>query len=93
LLEAASIGRPLIATDAIGCRDALDDGINGYLVRVGDSGDLAEKCERFAALPPESQALMGLASRRKVELEFNERLVFDKYLDCLHALHPGRTCV
>ncbi|MEQ1804162.1 MAG: glycosyltransferase family 4 protein [Burkholderiaceae bacterium] len=89
LLEAASMGRPLIATDAVGCRDVLDDGSNGYLVRIGDSDDLAEKCARFAALPHEAQARMGLASRRKVEREFDEQLVFDKYIQ---YLTPLRAC-
>ena len=82
LLEAASMGRPLIATDAVGCRDVVDDGDNGYLVRVADAGDLAEKCARFAAASPVEQQRMGSASRAKVELEFDERLVLAKYLDC-----------
>jgi glycosyltransferase involved in cell wall biosynthesis len=89
LLEAASMARPLIATDAVGCRDALDDGINGYLARVADSNDLAEKCRRFAALSNDEQARMGQASRRKAEREFDERLVFDKYLDCLRPLRAA----
>ena len=86
LLEAASMARPLIATDAVGCRDVVDDGSNGYLVRVADSGDLAEKCARFAALSVDEQSRMGLASRRKAEHDFDEQIVFAKYLACLRAL-------
>jgi glycosyltransferase involved in cell wall biosynthesis len=89
LLEAASMARPLITTDWVGCRDALDDGINGYLVRVADSNDLAEKCRRFVALSNDEQARMGQASRRKAEREFDEQLVFDKYVDCLRALRAA----
>ena len=89
LLEAASMARPLIATDAVGCRDALDDGINGYLARVADSNDLAEKCRRFVALSNDEQARMGQASRHKAEREFDEQLVFDKYLDCLRPLRAA----
>jgi len=82
LLEAASMGRPLIATDAVGCRDVVDDGVNGYLVRIADAGDLAEKCARFAAASPVEQQRMGDASRAKAEREFDERLVVAKYLAC-----------
>jgi glycosyltransferase involved in cell wall biosynthesis len=88
LLEAASMGRPLIATDAVGCRDAVENGRNGYLVRVADAADLAEKCARFAALPPEEHVRMGQASRQKVECEFDERIVFDASLECLSVLRP-----
>ena len=85
LLEAASMARPLIATDAVGCRDVVDDGVNGYLVRIADSADLADKCTRFAALHVAEQERMGLESRRKAEREFDEQIVFAKYLDCTRA--------
>ncbi len=86
LLEAASMGRPLIATRAPGCRDVVDDGVNGFLVDVGDGADLADKCMRFAALADDDRARMGSASRAKVEREFDERLVVQKYLECLRPL-------
>jgi glycosyltransferase involved in cell wall biosynthesis len=89
LLEAAGMARPLITTDAVGCRDAVDDGSNGYLVRLGDSADLAEKCLRFARLGLDEQARMGQAGRRKAEREFDESLVFAKYLECMRDLRAG----
>ena len=89
LLEAASMGRPLIATDAVGCRDVVDNDINGYLVGIADSGDLAAKCARFAALSDDAKASMGQASRRKAELEFDERIVLSKYLKYTRNLRPS----
>lgn len=86
LLEAASMGRPLISTDAPGCRDVVDDGVNGYRVAVADAADLAQKCMRFAALPHDERLRMAMASRHKAEREFDERLVVRKYLDCLNEL-------
>jgi glycosyltransferase involved in cell wall biosynthesis len=86
LLEAAGLGRPLIATDAIGCRDVVDDGINGFLVRVGDAADLAATCERFAALPQQRLNEMGQASRAKVVREFDERVVIGTYIRCLEEI-------
>jgi glycosyltransferase involved in cell wall biosynthesis len=91
LLEAASMGRPLIATDAPGCRDVVDDGVNGYLVKVADGLDLADKCMRFVQLAAGERALMGHASRMKAEREFDERLVIQKYLHHLHALGTRTT--
>jgi glycosyltransferase involved in cell wall biosynthesis len=86
LLEAAAMGRPLIASDAVGCRDAVDDGRNGYLARTADADDLARQCLRFAALSGEERAAMGRASREKVEREFDERIVIDTYLTLLRRL-------
>ena len=89
LLEAASMGRPLIATDAPGCRDIVDDGVNGLLVQVGDGADLADKCMRFAAFGPDERSSMGRASRAKAEAEFDEQLVTRKYVACLRAIEAG----
>jgi glycosyltransferase involved in cell wall biosynthesis len=49
LLEAAAIVRPIITTDSVGCRDVVDDGVNGFLCRPNDASDLADKmgCARL----------------------------------------------
>lgn len=79
LLEAAAMGRPLIASDAVGCRDAVDNGVNGFLARVGDATDLAAQIARFVALGETERQAMGRASRVKVERGFDERIVVDTY--------------
>ncbi|MDP2006321.1 MAG: glycosyltransferase family 4 protein [Rubrivivax sp.] len=79
LLEAAAMGRPLIASDAIGCRDAVDDGVNGLLARVRDPEHLAAQIRRFVELGDDARAAMGRASRAKVEREFDEEIVVDTY--------------
>jgi glycosyltransferase involved in cell wall biosynthesis len=89
LLEAASLGRPLIATDAIGCRDVVEDGVNGFLVRVGDVLDLVSTCERLVALPQQRLHEMGRASRAKVVREFDERFVFGTYLRYLEEIQSA----
>ncbi len=43
ILEAMSSGRPIITTDWVGCREAVEDGRNGFLVNIKDSDMLAEK--------------------------------------------------
>lgn len=90
LLEAAAMARPIITTNAIGCRDVVDHGLNGYLCAPKDSADLAEKMMQMLSLPAEVRLKMGRAGRRKAETEFDERLVIDKYLDAIgKILRPG----
>jgi len=88
LLEAAAMGKPVITTDAPGCRDVVRDGVNGYLVPVRDAQALAEAMARFAALTPEARAAMGRASRELVETRFDERIVIQAYLDVLGGVVP-----
>jgi len=91
LLEAAAMARPIIATDVVGCRDAVDHERNGYLCRVRDSADLAEKMARMMALVPEQRAAMGAAGRNKIETEFDEQIVIQKYLSALALVSPSDT--
>ena len=51
LLEAASMARPLIATNVTGCRDIVEDGVNGLLCKVKNGKDLAEKMKQMMNLP------------------------------------------
>lgn len=71
LLEAAAVGRPLVATDAPGCREIVRDGDTGLLVRAGDVADLAEAIGRLLD-DPAARARMGARARRLVEEEFSE---------------------
>lgn len=81
LLESAASGRPIISTDRFGCREAIDDGVNGYIVRERDSADLIEKTEKFLQLSPEAREEMGKRGREKVVREFDRNIVVQKYLD------------
>jgi glycosyltransferase involved in cell wall biosynthesis len=91
LLEAAAMARPLIATDVPGCRDVVDDGENGYLCSVRDSGSLAAAMQRLAQLLPAKRFAMGEAARRKVEERFGEELVVRAYLDALFSLQAANS--
>ena len=80
LLETAASGRPIITTNRSGCREVVDNGINGYIVEERNSEDLVEKIEMFLNKSIEERKEMGLAGRRKVEREFNREIVINKYL-------------
>jgi len=84
LLESGSSGKPIITTDNVGCRDVVDDGMNGYLCEPRSWEDLASKMEQFLALSHEEQVAMGKRSREKMVREFDEKIVIDKYLDILN---------
>ena len=91
LLEAAAMARPLIAADVPGCREIVDDGLNGYLCAVRDPASLAEAMLRLARLPLEERLAMGEVSRRKVQERFSEELVVRAYLDVLAELEAGHS--
>lgn len=80
LLEAAAMGRPLITTNAVGCREVVDDGYNGFLCNVRDVDDLAEKMNSMLSLSYAKLSEMGLHGRAKMEDEFDEKIVINKYL-------------
>lgn len=80
LLESAATGRPVIATDIPGCREAFDNDISGFAFPVGDSKALAEAIIRFIELPYETKLRMGKAGRLKMEHEFDRNIVAQAYL-------------
>jgi len=85
LLEAAAMGRPLIATDVPGCRSVVDDGVTGLLCAVRDADSLALAMARMAAMPPGQRAAMGRAGRAKMEREYDQAIVVDAYRDAIAA--------
>jgi len=86
LLEAASTGRPVIATRVPGCRETFDEGITGLGCEVKDAQSLADAMNRFIALSHEEKAAMGCAGRQKMEKEFNRQIVIDAYLEELKKI-------
>jgi glycosyltransferase involved in cell wall biosynthesis len=68
--EAMAMGRPIITTDWIGCRETVEDGVNGYLVPIRDVPALAQAMERFVADPALIER-MGHESRRLAEQRFD----------------------
>ena len=70
VLEAMACGRAIITTDTPGCRETVQDGVNGFLVPVGDAAALAAAMERFH-LDPGLAARMGAESRRIAEEKYD----------------------
>jgi N,N'-diacetylbacillosaminyl-diphospho-undecaprenol alpha-1,3-N-acetylgalactosaminyltransferase len=79
LLEAASLAKPIVTTDTVGCREVVDDGVNGFLVPIKDAAALAEKIKVLAD-EPALRAKMGKASRAKAVGEFEVTKVVEQYI-------------
>ncbi|MEO5328891.1 MAG: glycosyltransferase family 4 protein [Magnetococcus sp. THC-1_WYH] len=86
LLEAAAMARPIITTDAVGCREVVDHGVNGFLCRSRDANDLADKMALFVTMTVEERQAMGLRGREKVVHEFDENIVISKYIEEIRSL-------
>ena len=79
LMEASAMERPIITTDNVGCREVVDNGINGFVIPIKDIKSLAAAIEEFLLMNKENREIMGKAGRRKMEREFDETLVLNVY--------------
>lgn len=86
LMEGAASGKPLVTTDAVGCKEIVDNGITGYLCKIKDSQDLAKQMEKIILMPEEERVQMGLRGRDKMQNEFGIDIVINKYVEILKAL-------
>jgi len=85
LIEACAVGRPIITTYSIGCKDTVDDGSNGYLIPPQDAAVLAEKL-RILIEHPEIREEMGKNGRKKAEREFSIDDVVNRHLAIYRSL-------
>lgn len=88
LLEAASMARPLIATDVPGCRHVVDDGNTGLLCAPRDIDSLRHTMEAFANMPTNARVMMGGAGRNKMLCEYDQEIVVERYLTAISDLVP-----
>ncbi len=86
LLEAAAMGKPLIAADTVGTREPVQDGVTGYLCRPRDAGDLAGQMERMINIGHEKRLEMGQRGREKMEREYDENIVINKYMQVIQEI-------
>jgi len=81
-LEAMSMGRPILTTNAVGCKETVEEGINGFMVSIGSTIQLAEKMIWYIENKHKIQG-MGKESRRIVEGKFDVREVNKEMLRVL----------
>ncbi|EGR4059368.1 glycosyltransferase family 4 protein [Vibrio cholerae] len=83
MIESAAMAKPLIVSDAPGCRDVVLDGQTGYLCEVKNAQSLAQRCERFLTLSDSEKQAMGKAGRSFMEAKFDEKWVIKQYFATL----------
>lgn len=83
LLEGASMGRPLIATNVPGCREVVQHAVNGYLCTDRDHTHLSSQMIAMVELSAEERKALGIKGRRIVEERFATEVVNEIYLTSL----------
>lgn len=86
LLEAAGMGKAIITTDTPGCRDVVEQGVNGFLCEPRSAPSLAAALEAYLSLDDNARARAGMASRRMAEERYDERIVLARYADELRSI-------
>jgi len=82
-LECAAMGRPVITSNIPGCREAVVDGVSGFLSEVRNADDLADKMRKFVSLSNEERRQMGLAGRKHMEDVFDKKAVVKETIDTM----------
>lgn len=89
LLEAASMSRPLLASNIPGCKEIIDEGVNGYLFEPKNSASVYSAIKKFVSLSYKERKEMGRQSRLKVEREFDRNIVVNEYLTNIKEILEG----
>jgi len=90
LMEGMALKKPLVTTDNVGCRETVDEGVNGFLVPIKDGKSLTEKIERLIQ-DPDLRYKMGLAGYEKAKREFDEKIIVASLLQNLYQFND-KTC-
>jgi len=80
LMEAASIGRPLVASNVAGCKELIEHGLTGYLCEVKNPKSLATQLIKLGTMSVDQLNKMGLAASNKMAKEFDEKHVIEFYM-------------
>jgi glycosyltransferase involved in cell wall biosynthesis len=86
LMEACAMGKPIITTNIPGCKETVDNGVNGFLVAVKRADSLAEAMIKFIELPRDKKIAMSEASYKKALKEFDVNNVLTRYQNIVDEL-------
>ena len=86
ITEAMAMAKPVITTDTAGCREAVEEEVNGYLAKLRDANDLAESMQKIISLTEEERKSMGQAGRNIVMNQFDDRLIANHIYDIISKI-------
>ena len=81
LMEACATARPVLASNIPGCKEIVEDNVNGILFSARDADALYEAMRRFMELPVAERRMMGRAGRRKMEAQFDREQIMNAYME------------
>lgn len=83
LLESAAMGKIIVTSDTPGCSEVVEDGVNGFLCQTQSLDSLIECLKKVISLSIKKRAEMSLNSRLRAEKMFSDKIIINKYLDCI----------
>lgn len=86
LQEGMAMEKAVISTDVAGCREAIEEGKNGYSVRVKDTKNLADAMFRIVEMPYSDLLKFGKYGRKKVEKEFNDTIIAQQFFQIINEV-------
>lgn len=86
LIEASSMGLPIVTTDVPGCRDVIVNNETGFLCEVKNSKNLADKMEKMLLLPYEKRKEMGIKARKRAIALFDKKIIIDYYKQAINSI-------
>ncbi len=84
LLEGASSGRPILASNIPGCEETFDEGVTGFGFEVKNADSIKCAVDKFLDLTYEQKCEMGRKGREKMEKQFNRKIVINKYFNMIN---------
>jgi glycosyltransferase involved in cell wall biosynthesis len=86
LLEAGALGKPIITTNNVGCKETVIDEVSGFICEAKNLDSLIDKLKEFINLPFAKKKEMGCCSRKHIENNFDEEVVINKYLERMNQI-------
>ena len=86
LIEASSLGLPVVTTNVPGCRDVVINNETGFLCKVKSSEDLTIKMKEMLLLPKEKRMEMGEKARKRALEVFDEKIIIKHYKDAIYSI-------
>lgn len=86
LMEAASMGLPIVCSDISACKQVVKNGYNGFLCKKKDYNDLKLQLKKFIELSDKEKIQMGINARIKAEKEFDSRLIAEEVIADFESL-------
>lgn len=86
LLEAMSMGKPIITTNTSGCKELVRSGFNGFICEPKNAHSLYEAMQNFINTPLQQRQKIGKQSRQIVLRKYDKSLILKQYTQTLHSI-------